>query len=571
MVSGGGHAPAIGIDLGTTYSCVAVWKHDRIQIITNDQGNRTTQSCVAFNESERLVGDGAKNQIARNPANTRLIGRRFSEVMVQEDIKLWPFRVREGNIDMPKIVVTHKGHEQQFYTEEISSMVLSKMKEVAEAYIVPAYFNDSQRQATKDAAAIAGLNVLRIINEPTAAATAYAVDNNLSFTGKKNVLIFDLGGGTFDVSLLTIDGVGKFEVKAVAGDTHLGGEDFDNRMVNYCVDDFNKKWNKDLRGNQRALGRLKVACEKAKRILSYATEAPIELDVLSKVEACLEDADMNKGDVDEVILVGGSTRLLKVQRMLQEFFYGKEPCKNINPDEAVAYGAAVMAAKLSGETSKIVKQLMLMDVTPLSLGLQVKGELMSVVIPRNTPIPTKKTETFVTTIDNQSAMKMMVYQGERTRSADNYLLGSFRISGIPPAPKGVGKVEDCFEIDDNGILTVTSKIVATGKTKSLTVTNLSGRLSKQEIEKMVKDAEKFKLEDQEYKRKAEAYNALEDCIYALKNKIKRNDITPKVLKNIQYAIDDTMKWLSNVKGAAVDEIESKKEYLEFISGLAFFH
>lgn len=473
MVSGGGRAPAIGIDLGTTYSCVAVWKHDRIQIITNDQGNRTTPSCVAFTDAERLVGDGAKNQIARNPANTvfnakRLIGRRFNEVMVQEDIKSWPFRVINGPIDMPRIVVTHKGQEQQFCTEEISSMVLTKMKEVAEAYIgdtvknavitVPAYFNDGQRQATKDAATIAGLNVLRMINEPTAAAIAYAVDNRHGLSGKKNVLIFDLGGGTFDVSLVTIDGVGKFKVKAVAGDTHLGGEDFDNRMVNYCVEEFKKKWNKDLTGNERALGRLKVACEKAKRILSYATEAFIELEYfvegidfsmkitrakfeelnmslfkecMKQVETCLADSNMNKGSVDEVILVGGSTRIQKIQRMLQEFFDGKELCKNINPDEAVAYGAAVMAAKLSGETSEMVKELMLMDVTPLSLGTEVNGEVMWVLIPKNTPIPTKKTKTFTTCSDNQSSMETKVYQGERTKSTDNYLLGSFTIYGIP--------------------------------------------------------------------------------------------------------------------------------------------
>ncbi|CAH1432931.1 unnamed protein product [Lactuca virosa] len=580
-------APAIGIDLGTTNSCVAVWKHDRIEIIPNDQGNRTTPSCVAFTDSQRLIGDGAKNQIARNPANTifnakRLIGRRFSEVMVQEDIKLMPFRVIQGPSDMPKVAVTHKGHEQQFSMEEISSMVLAKMKEIAEAYIgssvknavitVPAYFNDCQRQATKDAATIAGLNVVRMINEPTAAAIAYGVDNR--FDGKKNVLIFDLGGGTFDVSLLTIDGEGKFEVKAVAGDTHLGGEDFDNRMVNYCVEDFKNKWNKDLRGNQRALGRLKVACEKAKRILSYDTQVSIELEVLldgidfslkitrakfeelnksffedciKQLETCLVDANMYKGDVDEVILVGGSTRIQKVQSMLQEFFDGKELCKNINPDEAVAYGAAVMAANLC----------------------EIVGERMKVVIPRNTPIPTKKTMTFTTDKNNQTCMAVMVYQGEQTRSRDNFLLGLFTISGIPPAPKRASVVEDCFEIDANGILTVTSKVVSTGKTKSLTVTNLSGRLSKHEIEKMVKDAEKFKLEDQEFKRKAEAYNALEDYIYDLENKIKRKDLPPKDLNSLRDAISDTKEWLSTGNVADVNEIERKKGILEFISLLAF--
>ncbi|KAL7590608.1 hypothetical protein Lser_V15G39483 [Lactuca serriola] len=424
-----------------------------------------------------------------------------------------------------------------------------------------------------------------------------SVDNR--FGGKKNVLIFDLGGGTFDVSLLTIDGVGKFEVKAVAGDTHLGGEDFDNRIVNYCVDDFKKKWNKDLSGNQRALGRLKVACEKAKRILSYDTQVSVELDVLldgidfslkitrakfeelnksffeeciKQLETCLVDANMYKGDVDEVILVGGSTRIQKVQSMLQEFFDGKELRKSIHPDEAVAYGAAVMASNLCCQlTTKMIKDLMLLDVTPLSLGRGVRGERMSVVIRRNTPIPTKKTKNYYKTEDNKTYSNIKVYQGERTRSTDNFLLGSFTISGIPPAPKGsyLSVVEHCFEIDADGILTVTAKIVSTGKTKSLTVTNLSGRLSKHEIEKMVKDAEKFKLEDQKFKRKAEACNSLEDYIYDLKNKIKRKYMAPQDLKNVQNAIDDTEEWLSSGKVAVVDEIERRKEMLEFISRLAF--
>ncbi|CAH1432922.1 unnamed protein product [Lactuca virosa] len=602
---------AIGIDLGTTNSCVAVWKHNRIEIITNDQGNRTTPSCVAFTDSQCLVGDGAKNQIAKNPANTifnakRLIGRRFSEATVQKDIKLLPFRVIEGPNDVPKVMVTHKGNEQQFSMEAISSMVLTKMKEVAEAYIgetvknavitVPAYFNDGQRQATKDAATIAGVNVLRMINEPTAAAIAYGIDNMLGLTGKRNVLIFDLGGGTFDVSLLTIDEVGAFEVKAVASDTHLGGDDFDNKMVNYCCDDFKKKWNIDLAGKKRVLGRLKAACEKAKRTLSYSSRASIELDLLHKgidfsieitrakfeelnmsyftkcieqVKTCLADANIMKGGVDEVILVGGSTRIPKIQRMLQEFFHGKEPCKTINPDEAVAYGAGVLAAKLRGATSKMVKELVLFDVIPLSVGVETDGEVMTVVIPKNTPIPTKRMMEFVTTKKKQTSMDVIVYQGERSKSTDNYLLGSFTISGIPPAPKGVSVVEDCFEIDDNGNLTVTAKVLSTGKTEKLTVTNICGRLSKKEIDKMMEDAEKFKLEDQEYKRRAEAYNALEDCVYQVKKKIKSNDMSPDHLKNIQYVVEDAMEWRSNSKVAAVHEIERKKEYLEFVSGLSF--
>ncbi|KAI3797950.1 hypothetical protein L1987_33215 [Smallanthus sonchifolius] len=608
MAAGWGSGPpAIGIDLGTTYSCVGVWKDGRVEIITNDHGNRTTPSCVAFTDAERLIGDGAMNQITINPSNTvfdakRLIGRRFSEVMV----KLWPFKVIEGPNNMPKVVVTYKGQQKQFTTEEISSKVLVKMKQVAEAYIgetvksavitVPAYFNDRQRQSTKDAATIAGLNVMRMINEPTAAAIAYGVHNKSRIVPKRNVLVFDLGGGTLDVSLLSIEEGSFFEVKAVAGDTHLGGHDIDNNMVSYCVDEFKKKWNKDITGNKNALGRLETACEKAKRFLSFATQTSIELHGLHecldfsmkisrakfedlnvifftkcicKVETCLAYANMNKGSVDEVILVGGSTRIPKVQRMLHDFFDGKELCKSINPDEAVAYGATVMAAMLSGETCKILKELVLLDVTPLALGVQVLGEKMCVVIPRNSVIPTKMTKNFVTVKDNQSCIKFMVYQGERTRSTDNYLLGQLSVSGIPPAPKGVSVVEICFDIDANGILTVTSKVVLTVKTESLTVTNYRGRLSKQEIEKMIKDAEKFKVEDQEYKRKVDAYNGLEDCLYVLKKKLKGEDISQEVLKNMMYAYDDTTKWLAYNRTATGDEIEAKKEYLEFISTLAF--
>ncbi|KAL7587496.1 hypothetical protein Lser_V15G39495 [Lactuca serriola] len=611
MANVGGGAPAIGIDLGTTYSCVAVWKHNRIEIIPNDQGNRTTPSWVAFTNTEQLVSDGAKNQITKNPANTlfnvkRLIGRRFSEAMVQDDIKLLPYRVIQGPNDMPKIMVTQMENEQQFSTEEISSMILKKMKEVAEAYVgqtvknavitVPAYFNDSQRQATKDAATSAGLNVLRMINEPTAAAIAYGIDNMLGLTGKRNVVVFDLGGGTFDVSILTIDEVGKFEVKAVAGDTHLGGEDFDNRMVDYCVEEFKKKYEMDLTGKKRALGRLKAECEKAKRVLSYATQASVELELLHKgidfsmtfsrakfeelnmsyftkcieqLESCLADANMTKGNVEEVILVGGSTRIPKVQLMLQEFFGGKELCKNINPDEAVAYGAAVMAAKLSGDTTKMIKEMMVYDVTPLSLGIETKGDIMTVVIGRNTRVPVKKTHNFVTSEDNQTVTRMAVYQGERSKSTDNYLMGSFTVSGIPPAPKGVSVIEACSEIDDNGILTVTAKIVSTGRTEKLTVNNYGGRLSKQDVDKMMKDAEKFKVEDQQFKRKAQAYNGLDDCIYHLRKKIRSNDVPPKDLKNMQYALAETTRWLSNGRVAELEEIERRKKYLYLLSRFPF--
>ncbi|KAI3759915.1 hypothetical protein L1987_50301 [Smallanthus sonchifolius] len=545
-----------------------------------------------------------------NPANTifdakRLIGRKFSDPKVQGNTKLWPFRVIEGPADTPKIVVSYKGQQKEFLAEEISSMILGKMKEIAEAYLgkvvknavitVPAYFNDSQRQATKDAGTIAGLNVIRMINEPTAAAIAYGLDNKPDFVGKINVLIFDLGGGTFDVSLSTIEEGGIFEVKAVSGDTHLGGEDFDNRMVDHCVSEFKRKWNKDLTGNQRALGRLRFACEKAKRILSSTAQTSIELDCLhdgidfsmrfsrakfeelnmslfsqciKTVDQCLKDAIIKKSWVDEIILVGGSTRIPKVQDMLRELFDWKELCKSVNPDEAVAYGAAVMAAKLSGSKDEGVRDVLLVDVTPLSLGIEVKGEVFSIVVPRNTQIPTKKYKNYYTCEDNQSTIVMKVYQGERTKSTKNHLLGKFRVSGIPLAPKGVMPVEDCFDIDADGILTVTSKILSTGMSNKLTITNEKGRLSKDDIEKMVREAEMFKLEDQEYKKKVKAYNDLEDCIYNLRKKVKEYNVNKRVhpdsLKKMEDAIDEMTEWLEDNQDATINELQRKKVFLEFV-------
>lgn len=593
---------AVGIDLGTTYSCVAACQHGKVEIIANDQGHRTMPSYVAFTQTEHLVGDPAKSQASLNPRNTvfdakRLLGRKYGDPTVQEDVKHWPFTVvnQEGKL---KVQVSHKGKQRTFYPEEISAMVLAKMKQTAESYLgcsvsqavvtVPAYFNDAQRQATIDAGVIASLQILKILNEPTAAAIAYGLNNKSPEDRSRNILIFDLGGGTFDVSILSAED-GIFEVKATAGDTHLGGEDFDKRLVDYLAEEFKKKHKGDILQDKKAMQRLKMACERAKCTLSSCSSASISIDSLHQgmdfhttvtrarfedlcsnlfratlrpLERALKDAQMKKGDIKDIVLIGGSTRIPKIQKLLRDYFRGKELCQGINPDEAVAYGAAIQAAILTGNQAPTMQNMFLLDVTPLSLGINTQGGVMATIIKRNSPLPNKETMEFTTTEDDQDTILFMVYEGERALTKHNHLLGTFTLKGIPPAPCGVPVIAVTFSIDENNILTVSAKDMETGNTSHLTISDTRGRLGREEIEGIVQKAEEFRAHDVSQQEKIEAINSLESCTLELKRAAEEEVLDVAAKRRMLELCETTTSWLEGNPLVEKEECEQRQRDLE---------